>query len=413
VFIKVLNFLAGYVKVEVTGFSVERFISQCVSRGLILWDLERQGGKFLMTLSKADFQKARELAEKTSTRVTPLSVHGFPVFAAKIKKRPLLPLGGLAFIIGMVVLTSFIWQIDVEGTERIDATEMLTFLESHGFSVGSSRRGVAYREVEGLLMLEFADIAWVSLSITGTRALIQVNETIDHAPLLRQFDAEDIVASKDGIIVHMATSAGTPLFRPGDVVAKGETIVSGRLAIETAEEGLLATQYIQASAEVWARVYYTMNFSIPLTYSEKSFTGQRSRVYSATVGGQDFTLPSRPHGFAYYQTIENRHNASLGRDLPMPLGVTVTIHHELTRHMRTRTPEAAQELGQELAARRIMEEMGESPDIIEKQINFTQNHRVLEVEVFLVAIERIDQTKELIPEEQDEPETTPEPFAMR
>ena len=124
-------------------------------------------------------------------------------------------------------------------------------------------------------------------------------------------------------------------------------------------------------------------------------------------------MPNRPHGFIYYQSIENQHNASLGRDLPLPLGVTVTTHHELTRRMRTRTPEAAQELGQELAARRIIEEIGESPDIIEKQINFTQNQRVLEVEVFLVTIERIDETQELIPEERDEPEITPEPFAMR
>jgi len=397
-FLKIWSFFAGYVKVEIAGFSVERFISQAVTKGMILWDLQRDGGKFLATISRKDFWKAQNLAEKTSTRVNPKSFHGFPVFLSKIKKRPLLPVGALVFIVGMVLITSFIWRIDIEGTNRINATEILSFLEEQGFSVGNPRHGVAYREIEVLLLLEFEDIAWVSLSITGTRALIRLTETIYHPPLVRRYDAEDIVATKDGVIVHMATSAGTPLFRPGDVVAAGETIVSGQLNIETAEEGLLATQYIQASAEVWARVYYTMQFNIPLTYIEKSFTGRSQRAYSITVGSQRFDIPHATHNFIYYEVIENHRQTSIGQDFPLPLSTTATTYHELTRNLRSRSPEFAQELAQELAARRITEEMGDNPDIIDKQINFTQNHRELEVEVFLTVIERIDQTQELIPE---------------
>lgn len=398
-FLKKWNFFAGFVKVEISGFSVERFISQAVAKGIILWNLQRCGGKFLATMSTKDFWKCQSLAEKTSTNVNPKSFHGMPVFWEKIKKRPLLPIGALIFVIGMILITSFIWQIDIEGTDRIDNTEIISFLERQGFSVGNPRRGVAYRQIESMLMLEFEDIAWVSLSITGTRALIRITETIYHQPLASPYDAQDIVASKDGIIVYMATSAGTPLFRPGDVVAAGETIVSGQLNIETAEEGLIATQYIQALAEIWARVYYTMEFNIPLTYTEKNFTGRSQRIYNITIGNQSFHIPHSAHNFVYYEVIENHRQINIGQDFPLPLAATVTTYYELMPNIRSRSPELAKELAEEFMSRRIVEELGDDPDIIQKQTNFTQSERELVVEVFLTVIERIDQTQELVPEE--------------
>ncbi|MCL2854221.1 MAG: sporulation protein YqfD [Defluviitaleaceae bacterium] len=397
-FIKIWNFIAGYVKIEIAGFSVERFVSRAVDAGLTLRDLRRDGGKFYTTLSREDFLQALQLAEKTGTRVLPASFHGLPVIVAGLKKRPLLPIGALVFAAFMLVITSFIWRIDIEGAERVKPAEILTFLEGKGFAAGHTRHGISYREIENLILLEFDDIAWVSLSITGTRALIQVVETIQHSPITHQFEGLDIVAAKDGVVVHMATAAGTPLFAPGDVVAAGETIVTGRLNIETAEEGLIATRYIQADAQVWARVYYTMQFNIPLTYFEKSFTGQHKKVYSINMGGREFVLPHAPHNFVYYEAVENHRQMAFGRNLPMPLATTVTTNYELTRNLRSRSPEAAQEMAQELAARRILEELGEDADIIEKQISFTQNYRDMAVEVFLTVIERIDKIQELIPE---------------
>jgi similar to stage IV sporulation protein len=327
----------------------------------------------------------------------PLSFHGLPVLLNRLKKRLFLVFGSLVFVSGLIVLTSFIWRIDIEGAERTDPAHILAFLEENGFAAGMLRYGIAYRDIEKLLLLEFDDLAWASLTIKGTRALIVLAETIPEPETIDFTTPTDIVAAKDAVIVYMATSAGTPLFKPGDVVRAGEVVVASRLDIGLAEEGNLAPpQYVRAQAEVWARVYYRIEFDIPLTYYEKSFTGQVQRVYSIIVGGREFKLPVRFGGnkdYIYYETTTQRRQASFGADYPLPVMRVTTAQYELVRYLRSRSIEEAQAIGEEFASIRIQEELPEGSQILEKQITFAEGERALTVSVFLITIERIDQPK--------------------
>jgi similar to stage IV sporulation protein len=388
--------LRGYVKIEISGFSVERFLSRAIGEGAVFWDLQRLGGKFAAKVSRADFARIQILTQKTGSRVVAKSFHGLPYLLARLRKRLFLAIGGLVFIAGLVLLTSFIWQIDIEGTNRLNNAEILDFLAENDFALGRFRHGVVYRDIENLLLLEFEDMAWASVSIVGTRAVIRVVETIEAVGDSRfrgNDEFTDVVAAKDGVIVYMATSAGKPLFRPGDVVAAGEIVVASRLDVGTAEEGNLSHRYVRADAAVWARVYYRMNFEIPFAYYERSFTGRRAWTHSLSVGGRDFRIPlnfGAGDDFIYYETIESRRQARLGADYPLPLSRTQTTNYEIVRHLRTRTTEQAQALAIELATRRIAEEVGENVDILTKEISFAEGERELLAEVFLVTIERID-----------------------
>jgi len=397
-FIKIWNFLWGYVTIEISGFGVERFISSAISKNVIFWDMHRDGGKFVARVTLKDFKRLDEVSQKTGSSVVALNHHGLPPVFASLKKRVFLVFGGAAFVLGLILLTSFIWRIDIEGTQRLDPAEMLVFLEQEGFALGNFRHRIPYREIENLLLLQFDDIAWVSLSVTGTRALISIIETIYQPLEIPPEHPADIVAAKDGIIVYMATSAGQPQFRPGDVVAAGDVIVSGQLVLGSAEEGNLSFAYTVASSEVWARVYYRMNFDIPLTYFEKSFTGEVQTRYSIHIGSWSFDFPmtfGANHDFIYYEETARNHQMSFGQNYPLPLGRITTRAYELTRHLRSRSAEAAQALAEEFAIRLIAEEIGEDVEILEKQISFTQGERELTAEVFLVTIERIDESVEL------------------
>ncbi|MCL2753040.1 MAG: sporulation protein YqfD [Defluviitaleaceae bacterium] len=396
-FIKIWYFFTGYVRIEIAGFSVERFISQATAKGVVFWNMQRNGAKFVAYITKKDFAHSKEISQKTGTKVEAAAVFGLPYILARLKKRLFLFLGGLAFAASMLLLTSFVWRIDIIGTDRLDDGEIITFLEQNGLTFGSFRRNIAYRDIESALILEFLDIAHVSLNITGTRATISIAESILVAETLDTSLPADIVAAKDAVIVYMATTAGQPLLRPGDVVAAGEVIVAGELVLGSAEEGNLSHAHTHAVSEVWGRVYYAMHFEIPLTYFEKTFTNRVSRGYTIHVGNGSFNLP-RIFGvsqdeFLYSVTTENRWQLGLGANLPLPFVRTTTTHYELVRHLRTRSTDAAKDLAIELANRRIDEELGINADIIDKQIIFTENERALMAEVFLIVIERIDLAK--------------------
>ncbi|MCL2575064.1 MAG: sporulation protein YqfD [Defluviitaleaceae bacterium] len=408
-FLKVWNFLAGYVKIEVSGFSVERFVSQAIAAGVIFWDMRRDGAKFYAHISRKHFSAAEFFAQKTGTKVAALGFYGLPQILTHLKRRLFLLIGGFLFAAGMVFLTSFVWRIDIEGTHRINYTDITAFLEQKGLYIGSFRYGFDYREIEDAMRLQFSDIAWVSFSITGTRAVVSIAESIVPTEIIDTSLPADVVAVKDAIIVYIATTAGQPQFRAGDVVAAGETIVAGQLVLGSAEEGNLSYAYTHAISEVWGRVYYTMDFEIPLTYFEKTFTNRVSRGYTINIGNFSFDLPRifRGDDFVYYETIERRWQASIGENYPLPLSHTTTLQYELVRHLRNRSVDVAKDFAIEFANRRIAEEIGEDNEIVDKQIVFNEGERSLTAQVFLITIERIDQTQSIQPaqvirEENDE-----------
>jgi len=405
-FLKLWYFLVGYVKIEIAGFSVERFVSQATSRGAIFWDMQRLGAKFVAFVTKKDFARLEELSQKTGTKIVAKAVLGLPYMMLRLKKRILLVLGGILFVASLLLLTSFVWRIDIVGTQRIDNGEIMAFLEENGLAFGSLRRNIAYREIESALILEFSDIAHVSLNITGTRALLSITEAIATEEFLDTSQPADIVSKKDAVIVYMATTAGQPHFVPGDVVRAGDVVVGGRLVLGSAEEGNLSYAYTHAVSEVWGRVYYAMEIEIPLTYFEKTFTNRVSRGYTIQIGGGSFNLP-RLFGedggdFLYYITIENHWQLQFGENLPLPFRRVATNQYELTRHLRTRSTDAAKDLAIEFANRRIYEELGAETEILDKQIVFSENERSLLAEVFLIAIERIDLLQPLDMRDYDE-----------
>ena len=393
-FLKFLSFLRGYIRLEISGFSVERFISSAIAAGIKFWDVKRDGGKFYACVSRRDFLRAKNQSEKTGTSLKSLDSFGFPKLFTRLSRRWFLLVGAFVFIGGLVFLMSFIWRIDIEGTQRLNQAEILDFLSENNIAIGSFRHGLSYRSIENKLLLEFADIAWASVSLRGTRLLVIVSETIENAQsTIHNDEIQDIVAAKDGVIFYMATSSGQPLFRPGDVVAAGEVIVAGRLTQGSAEEGNLSYRYVRAESEVWARVYYKMEIEVPFAYYEMIFTGQSRRSYSFSIGSWAFELPfnfGADDDFVFFETTESRWQASFGENYPLPLGRTRTNTYELSRRLRTRTSEVAMYIALELANRRIAEELEADASILDRQISFAENEQSLLLEVFLITIERID-----------------------
>ena len=387
--IKLWYFLRGYAKIRMSGFSVERLINQAAASGVIFADLERDGVFVDASVSRKDFLRIVELAGRVGATLEAKAHLGLPMLLKRLKKRWVLLFGLVFFIAALMLLTSYIWRIDIVGNDRIDQNVLREVLAENGFAVGTRQRGIVYRDIESLLMAEFADIAWVGLNITGTRAEIRLIETIQSPEIIDITTPADIVAAKDGVIISMATSLGTPLFRPGDVVLAGEVIVSGRLTVGVEGEPI-TYEYVRATSEVWARMHYQISFEVPLVHYEKTFTGRTRRVYSIMIGEREFTLPHRRHDFIYYHIGHDNGQLSLGENLPMPLGYVVETHYELERKLRTRSFDEARLLGAEMVRGRIDDELGDDAQIQSKEIEFTEEDFTLRVNVFLVTIERID-----------------------
>ena len=394
-FIKLWNFLRGYVKINISGFSVERLINQAAAVGVVFWDIRRIGGAMSANVGLRDFARLSSIAEKTGTTIAIKANIGLPALARRFKKRIMWLFGLVFFVAALIYFTSFIWQIDVEGNSRIKTDEVIDFLAENDFAVGTWRHGIGYRDVESALMAQFSDIAWASVSINGTRAVVRLVETIPQPEIIDIHAPADVVAAKDGIILHMATSRGTPNFRPGDVVVAGDVLVSGVLAIGVEGEEI-TYRHIGAASEVWARVYYQINFEIPLVFFEKSFTGRMQSVYSIIMADEKFTLPHRTHDFIYYEVTRDDGRLAFGENLPTPLGWEIARHYELARHLRRRTADEAKAIGEEMILGLILSELADDAELLHQDVSFTEKDDALAVQVFLISHERIDRVHPIV-----------------
>ena len=70
--IELLKYMRGYLRIRVSGFSPERFMNLCSNRGILLWDIVREGDVYFMCINLRGFWELQPIVKKTGTRVAVL-----------------------------------------------------------------------------------------------------------------------------------------------------------------------------------------------------------------------------------------------------------------------------------------------------------------------------------------------------
>ena len=283
-FLALWYYLHGYVMITVSGFSVERFVNMATFRGIYLWNIQPKGSSIQMNVSSKGYSLLKECAEKTGCQYHIVRRCGLPALIRKYKKRKILAFGILFFVAALYTLSSFVWTIEVEGNERIAKEDILTACENIGMSAGKLKWNMHTDEVTQKLLETFPDISWVSVSIKGTNALVKIVEAIPQPEMIDKITPSDLIAKKDSVIQSITTEAGTPIVQSGDVVKKGALLISGEVIITAGEEAEVGREYIHARGTILGKVWYNLEESVPLQYTEKMYTGEEKKDKSIMIG---------------------------------------------------------------------------------------------------------------------------------
>ena len=380
--------IKGYVTIEVTGFTVERFINMAARRGIYLWDITYTPSGVSMNVSIEGFKLLRECARKTKCKYRITKKNGVPFTIYKYRKRKIL-MGGILFFIALIYfLSSFVWLIDVKGNERILREDLIAFCKQQGLHIGAFKYRIDNKQLKTNLLNNFHDISWVDVHIRGTRAVIQLTETIPTRQVIDKDTPSNVIAAKDGLITSIVTGAGKPLVKQNDVVREGDILVSGEFMVE-GDNGQIFKQ-VHAYSEVWAKMYTEINLEVPLTYDVKEYTGNSRRMFSMQVFGRDIDLFHSGIGFLNYDRSVNHTQLRFGEDYPLPVIWQTITYREFEPASRTRTIEEAGELAEKMLNARIIREFDFSADIVDKSIALQETPEKLIVKALITTNERID-----------------------
>lgn len=227
-FFKILFFyFIGFLNIEVEGAFIERFINICKSRKILLWNIKMEKGVLLYAnIGIKDYRNIREIAKKTNTKIKIKKKCGIPFILNRYKKRRGLCIILVLIIIGLTILSNFIWNISVEGNENIASEDILRDLEEEGLKIGKSKQNIKLNNIINNIRLKRNDIAWIGINIKGTNVRVEVKEKTIAPEIINKDEFCNIISDKEGMITKINVQDGTANVREGDIVRKGDILVS-------------------------------------------------------------------------------------------------------------------------------------------------------------------------------------------
>ncbi len=226
-FNRLILLLAGSVRIKVEGLNLDRLLTALLNGGFVLYGLKRPSYQVL-TFSVSYRRKKRVCAflQKQSYKFSVTDEKGLPAGLKKLSLRIGLIAGFILCVSGAAAYSGRVWDIRVEGLERIKASEVTAILTEMGYRGGMRKKDVDRGEVALALNIGLADAADVTAEMRGTCLIIRINETTEKdggttaAP-------HDITASYDAVVTRVLALDGTALVKPGDIVRKGAVLIAG------------------------------------------------------------------------------------------------------------------------------------------------------------------------------------------
>lgn len=383
--LKLWNYIRGYVIILVEGYFPEKFINICISRGIFLWDVTREKSCIMrMKVGIDAFKRIRFIARKTGCRVKILSKRGLPFVTHKYRKRKTFIAGCALFILMIYTLSAFIWSIDIIGNKTIPTEKLIEKLRSAGLKTGICRYYVDKEQICNKMMVQVKELAWISIDLSGTRAVVEVSERKMPPKFVEKNIPCNIFAQKDGIIKSIFVKAGTPLVKEGETFKKGDMLVSG---IVTDISNI--SRFVHAQADIKARTWYEQIENVSLTNYKDVKTGRVKNLYKLRFISNEFGLNGNKSPFknALFTTEEKL--ISIGKNYIFPIGIIITKCEELKSVKETVTPEKAKQIGIKRAWDKINSQVGAKTKIVNKKEYSFRYPDYVRTRVLVEAIESI------------------------
>ncbi len=270
--LRTYQFMRGYLFVEAQGNHLEKLLNLALVNRIYLWDVKRLGdGKISFCVSNRGFYMMEEYAKTTNSQLRILSREGVGVLLKSTKKRRVFLISALLCVAVILVSSSFIWTVDIEGGEFMDENQVIEQLSSYGLGVGRIRKTVDYTRLSNQLIQDFDEILWANVELKGTRLLVTLVPRTKAPQLIPKDVPTNIVAKKDGFIKEITAENGDAMVRAGDTVVKDQILIAGLIPSPT-----VGSRYLHSIGQIRAITWEERSLEQKLYRYDKIPTGNQS-----------------------------------------------------------------------------------------------------------------------------------------
>ncbi|MCM1334392.1 MAG: sporulation protein YqfD [Bacteroides sp.] len=280
----------GTITFSAIGAYHEEFISELIDRNTYLRNIRTERGVLYAETKRNGYLKIARIARKYGIRVRVTERHGLYFRLRSYRKRIGLLFGGIFAILLLLILECFIWKIEVYGAVGVSENQILEVLIEDGIYPGAFLTSFDVNDTEIHLKQRIPQISWISVSRSGSKISVFVNE--DEREETGELSLKtpcNVIAAKTGKIVETQVYAGTLLYPIGSGVSEGNIVVSG--IVNDGAEHILMTH---ADAKIIAEFTENVSLSMPYTTVEKQTTGKVETAHELMLFGFVIPLSKKP-----------------------------------------------------------------------------------------------------------------------
>ena len=381
-----IRLVFGYVRVEVEGYYIERFINICQNRNILIWNLKREKGvKLYLNIGVRDFKKIKQISRKTNCKIKIKNKKGIPFIVHKYKKRKIF----LIFLIIIIILiyssSKYIWNIQVNVEDNLPVENIENDLYILGLKKGTLKSKIETDKIINEIRLKRNDISWMGIDIKGTNAIIKIVKADEKPKLVDDKDYCNIVAAKSGEIVKIIAQNGTALVKEGNQVKLGDVLIAGYMEGKYTDK-----RYVHSLGEVQAKVKYSKSEKIYLNQEKLKETGEKEKRFQIKFNNFQINFYKTLSKFKIYDTIYTEKKLKVFSNFYLPISIVEITNKEQIKERKTYSKEEVIELGKEKISAEIEKDIASKEKILGITVDTNEHEEYIDVCVTYEVLENIE-----------------------
>lgn len=278
--------LKNNIQLEITSADITGTLDELSNAGVTLWDIETpEPLTALFKISVADIMIARSVIKHRGDSFTIKNRNGVFWFIMKLRKRYLFLIGfGLIlFLTGW--LPSKILFYEVSGCNDEMKYAIIDLACDEGVFFGSDSSAVQSNQLKNRIISQLPGVEWAGVTVRGCVAVIEVKQGNAASPDTSKNNAvSHIVAVTDGIIESVTAEKGVAYCTPGQLVRKGQILISGY------EDRGFSIKATEAAGEIMAYTNHDLTAVSPRNQHVRVELKDRKIEYSLLIGKKQINL---------------------------------------------------------------------------------------------------------------------------
>ena len=249
-----------------------------------------QNGGVKVTLCPSDVKKIAPTLDKMGVIVYINNIYGFKYLCTRNFKRVGVLLGITVFLLLLFLSTTFVFKIEISGSELISKEQIKSELSAFGIRVGARLSDIDRADASNRFMQNHPEFSFVAINFKGTTVCVELKERIS-ADRIDQTRVDFLVAECDGVITRLAVTGGRGMVTPGTVVKKGDLLIIGMISgngLQYSDNPAL--RYDGASGEVFAETSGFLDVQLPFKECRDEIESREKCGVSISVFGLDINF---------------------------------------------------------------------------------------------------------------------------